>query len=128
MRKLHGSCGGAARHDFLVTWDAAGPFGNDKDQGARATHKTAKKRGLGQKRKDGLLKASREKVKEGGDALSGFNRRTGRRKRFYKCDSVYHTAPTCPWRDAPPEQGRADKPSFSTISMEAPVWMKKANQ
>ena len=37
MRRLFGSCGGAARHDILITEDAYGPLGIDKEQEARAT-------------------------------------------------------------------------------------------
>ena len=129
MRRLFGSCGGAERQDVLITEEADEPSEEDRDREARAKYRKSKKQGAGQKRGDGTPKVSGGKLKGGGRTSNGFNRRTGPRNRRYKCDSEYHLAPTCPWRDvlrselspAPQGRGKARKPSFSTISMETPV-------
>ena len=136
MRRLFGSCGGAARQDILITGDADGPLGSEKEQGARATYTKAQKQGVGQKRWASLPNVSKDMAKGDGQTLKGSNRRTGLRNKCYKCDSEYHLAPTCSWRDAPqrvlgsasPEQQKARKPCYSTISTGAPVPGKKADQ
>ena len=43
MRRLFGSCDGANRQGVLVTVDADGSLGGDRDQEARATYGRAKK-------------------------------------------------------------------------------------
>ena len=65
--------------------------------------------------------------------LNGFNRRTGRRDRGYRRDGEYHLAPKCPLRDTPiggrtpvsQERDKATRPSFSSISMDAPASAQK---
>ena len=52
-RRLFGSCGGTARQDILITGDADGPLGSDKEQAARATYEKARTHGAGQERRDG---------------------------------------------------------------------------
>ena len=45
MRRLFGTCGGAARRNILVAEDADESLGSDKDQGAREAYRNAKNRG-----------------------------------------------------------------------------------
>ena len=51
---------------MLITGEADGPSVRDKDQGACVTYKTARKRGVGPKRKDGFPEAGGDKVKGAG--------------------------------------------------------------
>ena len=68
--------------------------------------------------------------------LNVFNRRTGRRHRRYTCESEYHLAPICPWRDVPRREivsassgnSKARRPPYSTIPMETPVAARMADQ
>ena len=136
MRRLFRYCGGAVCQDLMTTEDAAGPLGSDKGQEVRATYKKERKQGAGQKGKEGLSNAIKGDAKGGGQTSNAFNHRTGLRNRSHKCDSGYHLAPTCSWRDAPesevgsatPERGRARKPSYSAISAETPVSVREADQ
>ena len=61
--------------------------------------------------------------------MDGCNCKTGLRNRCFMCDSEYHPAPRCPWRDSPrgdgrpfsPERARSKRPPYSPISMGTPV-------
>ena len=118
MRRLFGSRGEGSRQDVLIAEEADGPLVREKEQEACAPNKQANEQTSGE-----------DKVWGDGQTLNGFNRRTGFRDRWYRCDSEYRLAPKCPWRDTPredrsppfQERGKARKPSYSTISMETPV-------
>ena len=135
LREVFGSFRCAARQDILVTKDAYGPLGGDKEQETCETHKKANRQGVCRERKEGLSNASTYKVKGDGPTLKGFNRHTGVRNRRHMCDSEYHLVPNFPWQGAPksdfasasPGRGKARKPSYSAILMETPVSVKKAD-
>ena len=90
----------------------------------------------GRRKRDGRPKRSSDSEKGDGEALNGFNRRTGVRNRRDKCDSENHTAPKCPKRDAhrseigsaSSENSKARRPPYSTISMGSPITIRKADQ
>ena len=139
MRRLSGSRGGGGRQDAPITEKADGPWVNDKDKGTCVTNKKAKGQGVGQKRKDGLPrgvrdKVRRDKVRGDGQTLNGFNCRTGLRDRCYRRHSEYLLAPKCPWRDTPKgdwsppsqEQGKASQPSYTANLMQTQVSAQKA--
>ena len=80
-------------------------------------------------------KRAGDKAKGSGHALNGFNPNTGLRDRRYRWDSEYHLALRCPWRRTlrgggssfPPERARAQRPSYSSISIKTPVLPQKAD-
>ena len=129
IRRLFGSRRGGTRQDALFTEEVLGPLASDEDSDALAAFRQEEKRGAGEKKKDSSPKRGRDKAEGGGQTLNGVNRKTGLRNRRYRCDSEYHLAPGCPWRDIPRgggssfprERDRAHKPSYSSISMETPV-------
>lgn len=102
----------------------------------RVVRKRAKRQGAGQRMGDGTSPKSSDKVKGDGETLGGFNRRTGLRNRRYNCDTGYHLAPKCARRDvlrseigpAHPGNTRAHRPTYSAISMEAPVAARVSGQ
>ena len=69
-----------------------------------------------------IIAKGANKIKGGGQALHGPNRRTGRRKHCYTCGSEYHPAPR-PHGGIPPAAKKAPRPSCPSISMETPASM-----
>ena len=80
-------------------------------------------------------KTSRNKNKEAGRTLKGFNRRTGERERYYTCNSEYHYAPQRPQKEnrssgPTPFRRVSKKPSnqpFPSIAMESPLKARVSN-
>ena len=74
-------------------------------------------------------------MKGDGRTLDGFNRRPDQRNRRYGCDSEYHLAPKCPYRDTPRREGspfsqvrdRAHIPLYSPVSTETRVSAQKVD-
>ena len=123
LRRLFGSCGDMDRQDVMVTEEADGSSGGDKEKAACATYRKAKKQGVGQRKRDGNSKVSEDKVIWDGQTLNRANRRTGLRNRYFKCDSEYRLSPKCPRRVVPRRElgsaargpGMDRKPSYSAI-------------
>ena len=128
MRRLFGSRGSGSRQDGLLTEDAVESRATDEDWGVLAAYRKAKKQRVRKKKNEGPPKRGEDKVKREGQALNGFNRKTNPRNRRYRCDSEYHPAPKCPWRDtprgggssSPQERNRPYRPPYSSTSMETP--------
>ena len=74
-------------------------------------------------------------MKGDGQTLNGFHRTTGLRNRCNKCDSKYHLAPKCPWREVPRSEigtsssvnGKARSPSYFAIFMKTPTTVQTVN-
>ena len=96
MRRLSGARCGAARQGVLVAADADGYSVSDKDNIARVVSRKAKKQGDVTGKEERTPRKNRSKVKGGGQALNGFYRRTGVRRRFCECNSQYHLASKFP--------------------------------
>ena len=87
MRRLSGSCGGAARRAVLAAPDVEVIPNYDGDVAAWVRRPTAKKGGGGGDGED-------PKRKDEAEATGGaVKKRAGLRNRRYRCDGGYHLAP-----------------------------------
>ena len=123
-----------SRQDALLAGEAAESHASDEDLEILAAYRKAKKQGVGEKKEGGPPKKGGDRARGGGQTLNGFNRETGLRSKRYRRDSKYRLAPRFPRRNTPrgegrpfsPGRARSQRPSFSSFSMETPVFPQKA--
>ena len=81
MRRLFGPRGGCNRQDVMTTEEAVRHLGSNEDLDACVLYKEARRRTVGQRRKAGAPKRRGDKVRGGGQTLSGINCRAVQRNR-----------------------------------------------